>query len=366
MGKSQLDKILEKASQELTLERHEIVALLDLASEEEFNKVMGVAQKLRGKYFRNRIFLYGFIYFSTYCRNDCTFCLYRKSNSGYPRYRKSQGEIMATAHCLGQSGVNLLDLTMGEDPLYYCDRQGFNDLIQIVKDIKREIEIPVMISPGVVSEEILWKLKEAGADWYACYQETHNKALYSQLRIKQSYEERMNRKMSAQKMGYLIEEGMLTGVGDTNEDVAESILTMRRMGVDQVRVMSFVPQKNTPLENWKITSHFRELLIIAIMRLVMPDRLIPASLDVDGLKGLVKRLDAGANVITSIIPPSVGMAGVSQSTLDIDDGNRSLEKIIPVLDANHLEPATLSEYQAWVQSRQAMMSSFKKEGIQCR
>lgn len=259
----------------------------------------------------------------------------------------------------------MLDLTMGEDPLYHSRIQGFNDLIQIVKDIKRKKGIPVMISPGVVSEEILLKLKEAGADWYACYQETHNKTLYSQLRIKQSYEERMNRKMRAQKMGYLIEEGLLTGVGETSEDIADSILTMRKMGADQVRVMSFVPQKNTPLENWKVRSHFRELLIIAIMRLVMPDRLIPASLDVDGLRGLVQRLNAGANVITSIIPPSAGMAGVSQSTLDIEDGNRSLEKIIPLLGANHLEPATLSEYQAWVQSRQAMISILKKEGIQC-
>lgn len=365
MGKSQLERILEKASRELPLDRQEIVDLLDLTSEEEFNKVTEVARKLRGKYFFNKIFLYGFIYFSTYCRNDCTFCLYRKSNSKYPRYRKSQDEIMATAHCLGQSGVNLLDLTMGEDPLYHSRIQGFNDLIQIVKDIKRKKGIPVMISPGVVSEEILLKLKEAGADWYACYQETHNKTLYSQLRIKQSYEERMNRKMRAQKMGYLIEEGLLTGVGETSEDIADSILTMRKMGADQVRVMSFVPQKNTPLENWKVRSHFRELLIIAIMRLVMPDRLIPASLDVDGLRGLVQRLNAGANVITSIIPPSAGMAGVSQSTLDIEDGNRSLEKIIPLLGANHLEPATLSEYQAWVQSRQAMISILKKEGIQC-
>lgn len=365
MQNLKLDEILEKARQELPLSREEIMCLLDVTTENGLDKISQAARKLREKYFNNRIFLYGFLYFSTYCRNDCTFCLYRKSNTSYPRYRKNCDEILLTAHDLVDSGVHLLDLTMGEDPLYHNTKQGFNELIQMVEDIKRETKTPIMLSPGVVSEDVLWKFKVAGADWYACYQETHNKALYNQLRIEQSYHERMNRKMMAKEMGYLIEEGLLTGVGDTNDDIADSILTMKRIGADQVRVMSFVPQENTPLANLKTNSHFRELLIIAIMRLVMPDCLIPASLDVDGLKGLEKRLNSGANVITSIIPPSSGLAGVSQSTLDIDDGNRSIEKIIPVLKSMHLEPANRLEYQAWVNSRQARITYPGKGAIQC-
>lgn len=363
MQKSQLDVILEKAGQESALGHEEILTLLNITKKYDFKKVAQVARELRSKYFQNKIFLYGFIYFSTYCRNDCTFCLYRKSNTTYPRYRKTCQEIQSTAYGLIDSGVHLLDLTMGEDPLYYYSKHGFNDLLQMVKDLKRETRTPIMISPGVISDEILWKLKEAGADWYACYQETHNRGLYSQLRLNQSYDERMNRKITAKKMGYLIEEGLLSGVGDTNEDIAHSIFTMKEMGADQVRVMSFIPQENTPLAHWKTSSHFRELLIIAIMRIVMPDRLIPASLDVDGLKGLEERLNSGANVITSIIPPLSGMAGVSQSTLDIDDGNRSVEKILPILKAKLLEPATSCDYQAWVTSRQAPTSYRGKEVV---
>lgn len=272
---------------------------------------------------------------------------------------------MSTAHCLVDSGVHLLDLTMGEDPLYHNGKQGFRDLVQMVRDIRQETGTAIMISPGVISQEILREFREAGVDWYACYQETHNKTLYNRLRIDQSYDERMNRKTAAKQMGYLIEEGLLTGVGDSNEDITDSILTMKRIGADQVRVMTFVPQENTPLADWGTNSHFRELLIIAVMRLVMPGCLIPASLDVDGLKGLENRLKAGANVITSIIPPSSGMAGVSQSSLDIDDGNRTVEKIIPVLKANNLEPATRAEYQAWVMSRQAFLTNPKREGVKC-
>lgn len=365
MPNLKLDEILDKARQESQLSHEEIIRLLEVTTENDLDKVSQTARNLREQYFHNKIFLYGFIYFSTYCRNDCTFCLYRKSNTSYPRYRKSREEILSTAHCLVDSGVHLLDLTMGEDPLYHNTEQGFSELLQMVKEIKRETNTPIMLSPGVISQEVLWKFKEAGADWYACYQETHNRSLYNRLRIEQSYDERMDQKIIAKEMGYLIEEGLLTGVGDTNQDTAHSILTMKRIGADQVRVMSFVPQKNTPLANLKTNSHFRELLIIAIMRLVMPDRLIPASLDVDGLKGLEKRLNSGANVITSIIPPSSGLAGVSQSTLDIDEGNRSVEKIIPVLESMHLEPANRLEYQAWVNARQARITYPRIGAIQC-
>ena len=34
-----------------------------------------------------------------------------------------------------------------------------------------------MISPGVVPAEVLPKMREAGATIYACYQETHTRAL---------------------------------------------------------------------------------------------------------------------------------------------------------------------------------------------
>ena len=63
--------------------------------------------------------------------------------------------------------------------------------------------------------------------------------------------------------------------------------------------------------------------MIAVMRLAMPDRLIPASLDVEGIAGLEARLEAGANVVTSIVPPQSGLAGVSQAELDIDAGLRT-------------------------------------------
>ncbi|TWH45124.1 methylornithine synthase PylB [Sporomusa sp. KB1] len=349
-----LDRILDKAFMEFPLEREELLYLLGLSDKNDVYKVFEMSRRLRSRYFKDRIFLYGFVYFSTYCRNECNFCLYRKSNHSLHRYHKTDKEIMGTALQLVKSGVHLLDLTMGEDPRYYNDREaGFESLVKTVKAIKKNTEIPVMISVGVAPEEVLRNFKKAGADWYACYQETHNHDLYYKLRPGQSYDERMERKKAARKMGYLVEEGLLTGVGETDEDLVDSLEVMKSLGADQVRVMSFIPQKDTPMQHIPSLPRDRELLIIAVMRLVFPDCLIPASLDVDGINGLAERLDAGANVVTSIIPPQSGLTGVSNQELDIEDGNRTVSKILPILAQRGLVRASKEEYREWALARLA-------------
>ncbi len=80
----------------------------------------------------------------------------------------------------------------------------------------------------------------------------------------------------------------------------------------------------------------------------MPDRLIPATLDVDGINGLEPRIAAGANVVTSIVPPDLGLAGVSQSELDIDAGLRTAAEVSARLTALGLRAATAGEYAGWV------------------
>jgi methylornithine synthase len=153
----------------------------------------------------------------------------------------------------------------------------------------------------------------------------------------------------------LIEEGIMTGVGNSITDTAVSLAAMSAMDASQVRVMTFIPQDGTPMAaspEGPVSAGFDdELLIIAILRLLFPDRLIPASLDVDGIKGLEARLNAGANVITSIIPPKEGYAGVAHAYDDIDEGFRTVEGVRTILERCGLEKAAAGEYKTWVEQR---------------
>ncbi|MCL1808852.1 MAG: methylornithine synthase PylB [Clostridiales bacterium] len=308
------------------------------------DELFAAARKKREQVFGDRIFMYGFVYFSTWCRNNCNFCYFRKDNK-IERYRKPKDEVLEIAMDLADSGVNLIDLTMGEDPVYHSD--GFADAVTIVREIKK-LGIPVMVSPGVVDETVIDRFSEAGADWFALYQETHNRELFAKLRVCQDFDKRMECKKYARQRGMLIEEGILAGVGESEDDIAESLVQMGDAGAGQIRVMSFVPQAGSPMENAAEPDRNREYAIIAMMRLLYPHALIPASLDVDGIAGLEKRVWAGANVVTSIIPPRSGLMGVAQCTKDVDEGGRTFAEAAAILEGMGLHPASTEDYKEYI------------------
>jgi methylornithine synthase len=241
--------------------RKEIKYLLGLSEPAEINLFFEAAQHVRAYQFGNKVFLYGFLYFSTFCKNNCRFCQYRQSNKMIPRYRKSEKEILAAAAELANAGVHLIDLTMGEDPQFYSqDGLGFLGLTTMIQKVQQKTGLPLMISPGSLPDENFEELANSGVTWFACYQETHNQTIYRNLRPGQSFEERIQKKHTAKKHGMLIEEGIMTGVGESLGDVADSIVWMKENNVDQARVMTFVPQAGTPMARPKTRGIYRNSL----------------------------------------------------------------------------------------------------------
>ena len=352
---SSVGGIVKKALHEGPLSREEILLLLQAENVKDRERLFEAARLLRDRYFGNKIYLYGFIYFSTWCRNNCAFCYYRTSNPLCDRYRKTDAQVIDAGTRLAESGVHLLDLTMGEDPFYFGQGNGFDPLLHLAREIKTRTGLPLMISWGVVPDELLRALPGVGADWFACYQETHNRDLFRKLRLHQNYDRRFKVKENARLAGLLIEEGILSGAGERLEDVADSIGTMRQMRAQQVRVMNFVPQKGTPMGALPPPPPTREDVILSVLRLVMPDRLIPASLDVHGIEGLRGKLQAGANVVTSLIPPASSLRGVAQSLLGIDEGHRTPQAVIPILHELGLRKATFQEYTHWIDKEKKIL-----------
>jgi methylornithine synthase len=348
-----LTEILRNAESGACPAEADIEDLLRIKDGSQRRLLFATNRKLRQRYFGENIFLYGFIYTSTFCRNDCSFCFYRRSNARSTRYRKNTQEVLNAAARLTESGVHLVDLTMGEDPLFfkYPDK-GSDRLAELVTVVKKAIHLPVMVSPGAMTGDHLKKLAQAGATWYACYQETHNRRLFAALRPKQNYDRRLKSKVEARRQGLLIEEGLLCGAGETCSDLMHSLSAMQELQADQVRAMTFIPQPGTPMAGRFRSEAQRETLLIAVMRLVFPDRLIPASLDVDGIEGLRRRLDAGANVVTSIVPPGSGLAGVASPSMGIEDGSRTVGTVSKALAACGLKAATHEVYERWINRRQ--------------
>ena len=344
-----VSELISKAERGEPLGTRDVFRLMSINDKNELEELYAAARRVRDKVFGKRIYTYGFVYFSTHCKNNCTFCYYRRSNTGIDRYRKSVEEIVDLSASLLDAGINLSDLTMGEDPMMYAD--DYKLLIKTISAVHDEVGISIMASPGALPERMFPVVREAGADWYACYQETYNRELFESLRLEQSFDDRRNQKIWARKAGLLTEDGMMIGLGESVRDRANTIVTMGSLGCDQVRAMTFVPQVGTPMQDFTPYDSTEELKAIAVMRLLNHDKLIPCSLDVEGIAGLRTRIDAGANVVTSIVPPSKNLAGVAQHELDIENGNRSVEHVFEMLDETGHRHATSTEYKAYLDSR---------------
>lgn len=339
--------IVSRLKDNETISNQEIAHLLSSEGREQ-EIIFEAAREIRNKMFGKEIYLYGFMYFSTYCRNDCSFCYFRKSND-ISRYRKTREEILETSHDIYDSGINLIDLTMGEDPMMI--KNDYQAFIDIVSDIRDDMDIPIMASPGAVPKEMMSRFSESGVDIVACYQETYNRDLFAERRLNQDFDYRYNQKIWAMEAGMLAEDGMMIGIGETIDDRADTISKMVSSGCDQIRAMTFVPQTGTPMEMDKATDSTGELLAMAVMRLMHHDALIPATLDVEGISGMKKRLNAGASVITSIIPPNKNLAGVAQSSMDIEEGHRCVDYVIGQLESLDLKPSTPKGCRKMMDSR---------------
>ena len=119
MAATGLAAVLEKAADNAGISRTTMIRLLDSPAPSLLEKLFAAARRQRERHFGNRVFLYGFLYISTHCRNRCSFCFYRKSNTRAIRYRKTLAEIADSARQLARSGVHLIDLTAGEDPSFH-------------------------------------------------------------------------------------------------------------------------------------------------------------------------------------------------------------------------------------------------------
>lgn len=342
MALDELDSFGEKIIEGFQLSDDDLRALLSLESEEDLEKLYYAAQKVRNHYFGNRVFLNCFIYFSTHCKNQCAFCYYNCKNE-INRYRLTREEIHETCKALKGAGFHMIDLTMGEDPYYYEDPDRFIELVQIVKE---ELGLPIMISPGVMDNATLLKAREKGANFFALYQETYDTELYQRLRVGQSFEGRVNARRFAKEQGYCVEDGILTGVGNGIESTILSLRGMKTNNPDMVRVMTFLPQEGTPLSGFRVASSLSELKIISILRLMFPKCLIPASLDLEGIDGMVDRLNAGANIVTSILPSDSRLEGVANYDRDLEERDRDIKSVIKRLESMGMEPAQQDEFEA--------------------
>lgn len=146
-------------------------------------------------------------------------------------------------------------------------------ICEAIRRIRKELKILPCASLGILSEEVLQTLKEAGLDRYH-----HNleaaESFFSTVCSTRNYEDQTRTVKLAKKVGLTVCSGGIFGLGESNEQRVELLECVRSLGVDSVPINFLNAIPGTLLEHAKPLTPEECLRVIAVARLMMPDRSI--------------------------------------------------------------------------------------------
>ena len=139
--------------------------------------------------------------------------------------------------------------------------------------IKKECNIMLCASMGLLTKQQFIKLKKSGVSRYHCNLETSRK-FFPNICTTHTYNDKINAINIAKKTGFEICSGGIFGMGETFQDRIDMFFELYNLGVKSVPINILNPIKNTPFENNKILSQEEVLRTVSIARFILPDAFI--------------------------------------------------------------------------------------------
>ncbi len=267
------------------------------------NALLASARDASVSQFGNNIYIRGLIEFTNYCKNDCYYCGIRCSNKKAERYRLTKEQILSCCHAGYRLGFRTFVLQGGEDP-FFTDTV----MIDIIRAIKAAYpDTAVTLSIGERSYESYKSMFEAGADRYLLRHETANAAHYARLHPSRlSFENRLKCLRLLKEIGYQVGTGFMVGSPfQTIDNLVEDLLFIREFKPHMIGIGPFIPHQDTPFHDKQAGTMEQTLRLIAILRLMLPKSLIPATtaLGTIAADGREQGILAGANVVMPNLSP---------------------------------------------------------------
>ncbi len=294
--------------------RTEIISWLRTADETALEELWARADRVRREHVGDDVHLRGLIEFSNHCRRLCGYCGLRADNRQIERYRMTADEILECARQAVDFGYGTVVLQSGEDYGF-----GATWLESLVRRLKSETPLAVTLSVGERPLPELRRWKAAGADRYLLRFETSNPRLFKHIHpdVGGEASDRIGLLKTLRDIGYEIGSGVMLGIpGQTYEDLATDIETIRDLNLDMIGVGPFIPHAATPLfaefANAKDigdqvpNSELMTYKAVALCRLVCPRANIPSTTALATLnknQGRELGLQRGANIVMPNLTP---------------------------------------------------------------
>ena len=174
-----------------------------------------------------------------------------------------------------------------------------DQVCESIRKIKEETNIEVCFSFGLLKEEQLRKVREAGATRAHCNLET-SRRYFPEICTTHTYDQKIETLKAAVAAGLSICSGGIMGLGETLEDRVDMVLTAKELGVKSVPVNFLNPIPGTPYEDNKPLTDKEARQCVAVFRFIIPD----ASIRLAGGRGLLddkgkECFQSGANAAIS-------------------------------------------------------------------
>ncbi len=168
-----------------------------------------------------------------------------------------------------------------------------------ISELKKEVNIEVCASFGLLDEESFKQIKKAGVSRVHNNLET-SRNNFPNVCTTHGYDDKIEAIRAAKQAGLTVCSGGIMGLGETMEDRIDMVLDIRDLGIRSIPVNMLNPIPGTPYEdNQRLTvSDMRR--IVAIFRFLVPDGFIRLA----GGRGLMedkgrKCFESGANAAIS-------------------------------------------------------------------
>ena len=244
--------------------------ILQILNAEDSDIIRYMAETV--KYRENHLITYSknvFIPLTEICRNDCGYCNFKKNpDDSEAIILKTKEEVLETLKEAEQYGCKEALFTFGED----ADEEeivkerlaeyGYESMVDYVVDICQMTLDETTLLPhtngGNYSFDDLKRLKEVNASMGLMLENSserlmelpaHNKSPGKNPKI------RLETIENAGKLKIPYTTGILIGIGETREEIAESLLKIRALydkygHIQEVIIQNFTPIPGIEMENW--------------------------------------------------------------------------------------------------------------------
>jgi len=266
-----INQIGEKVLEGKEISRDEALFIMSLERKYLFH-LLSWTDRIRQTFYGNKVDLCSVINArSGGCTEDCSFCSqsvhFSTGIAVYPllpvetmlegaKRAKSWG---AKRFCLATSGKGIRS------------QKDLEKLCLAVKRITEEVGISVCATLGNLSNDEIIALMEAGLSRFHHNLETAE-SYFPKICTTHTFRDRFTCVERARSLGISTCSGGIFGIGESPEQVYELARAIKDLHVDSVPINFLMPIKGTPLGDFEPVSPVYGLKIIALFRLMLPDK----------------------------------------------------------------------------------------------